>query len=119
MRIRVVIGVGINIAMPQHSPSPITQDWTDLQKIMGKRPARNLLAATLLNEIIAAIYQFKDHNLRTFLSEWQQLDCTYNKEVTLQWLTKWSLDLLPALTKKANCCCLIAIIKYIVTVPVK
>lgn len=78
---KIVIGIGLNLQMP--STAHIDQPWTDLYTIAGKRIAKNLLTATLLNETISVLTQFENEGLSPFLSEWQQHDVSKNREITL------------------------------------
>lgn len=76
-----VIGIGINLNMPQKSGEAIEQPWTDLQTHVDKTIDRNQLAATLIE---CLQYRFKLHHqqgLQEMMSEWKELDFYYNKVV--------------------------------------
>ena len=55
-----VIGLGLNLFLPETQAQSITQAWTDLTKIIGENPLfRNELAGTVLNHILSIINGFE------------------------------------------------------------
>ena len=72
--VRAVIGIGINVRMPQAAAAGIDQPWTDLGKLGPPVPARNALAAALIKAQIRALKQFAEAGLAPFLARWQTLD---------------------------------------------
>jgi len=66
-----VIGIGLNLAMPDE----LKQDSiVDLAEIMKKTPERNKLAAQLIENLLKALEQFKQKGLQPFLSLWKHYD---------------------------------------------
>ena len=50
---QVVVGVGLNVAMPDAAAGEIDQAWTDLDRLGAEpAPGRNRLLAALLNELL-------------------------------------------------------------------
>ena len=49
---QVIVGIGLNVAMPDGAARDIDQAWTDIETIgTGSRPGRNELLAALLNDL--------------------------------------------------------------------
>lgn len=78
-----VIGVGINVRMPDASGETIGQPWTDIYRITGRMPSRNALAAFVLEEFTAVLRVFEQHGLPAFLDEWRELDAMAGRTVQL------------------------------------
>jgi BirA family biotin operon repressor/biotin-[acetyl-CoA-carboxylase] ligase len=80
-----VIGVGLNVNMSNSTlyDRHISQPWTDLQRLTDQKIDRNKLAGTLLNNLIATASLFQKQGLTAFLPQWQKLDLTFNKLVTI------------------------------------
>lgn len=79
----VVIGVGLNLAMPAASAQQIDQPWIALQQVSTDLPPRNALAARLISAILQALPQFQTQGLQPFLEEWRRLDCYRDQAVLL------------------------------------
>jgi len=79
-----VVGLGLNLFLPEAEAENITQSWTDLTKITGKnRLPRNQLAGTLVNHLLPVIAGFEHAGIKTYLDEWRMYDCLKNRSVTL------------------------------------
>jgi BirA family biotin operon repressor/biotin-[acetyl-CoA-carboxylase] ligase len=79
-----VIGLGLNLFLPEHQAQTITQAWTDLTQISGEIPVlRNQLAGTLLNEMLAVTNGFEMDGIKAYLDEWRSYDCLKGKAATL------------------------------------
>ena len=71
-----VIGVGLNLFLPESKAGNITQAWTDITQMTGQRPSfRNSLAAELLNHLLPIIASFEECGLKAYLEEWRDYDC--------------------------------------------
>lgn len=79
-----VIGVGLNIKMPEDVGDDITQPWTDLHNMLGTIPDRNFIAGLLICALLTLLPQFAEQGLEPFLEDWQSLDMHYHKPITLQ-----------------------------------
>jgi BirA family biotin operon repressor/biotin-[acetyl-CoA-carboxylase] ligase len=80
----VVIGVGVNVCMPQTAAAGIDQPWTDLGSLAGcNSVSRNRLAASLLDNLLPAIAQFEVQGLQPFMEEWQRYDIVQGRLVDL------------------------------------
>lgn len=79
-----VIGIGVNVSMPQAAAADIDQPWTDLGTLTGCNVvSRNRLAACLLDNLLPAITQFETHGLQPFMAEWQRYDMVQGRPVDL------------------------------------
>ena len=81
---RLVVGIGLNVAMNELQNQEIDQPWVDLSTIMmGAPPSRNKLAAMLLNAVIEVLRDFESGGLAHFLTEWRRYDLVSGREVSL------------------------------------
>lgn len=79
-----VIGLGLNLFLPETQAQSITQAWTDLTKIIGENPLiRNKLAATVLDHILSIINGFESVGIKAYLDEWRSYDCLKDHRATL------------------------------------
>lgn len=79
-----VIGLGLNLFVPETQAENITQAWTDLSKVTGKnRLFRNKLAGTLLNHLLPVIAEYEGVGIKVYLDEWRSYDCLTGKSATL------------------------------------
>ena len=74
----VVIGMGINLAMHNPDHQIVNQAWENLGHI-----DRNLLVATLLQQLREAMICFEQQGLSAFIEQWQPLDNFNNRAVKL------------------------------------
>jgi len=79
----VVIGMGINISMPNSAQQQIDQAWTDMQKACGKHVSRNSLSARLIEQLVMAIHEFENKGLTDFVASWSKWDMLRDKHVEL------------------------------------
>jgi BirA family biotin operon repressor/biotin-[acetyl-CoA-carboxylase] ligase len=87
-----VIGLGLNLLLPETESETITQAWTDLSKITGQNKLfRNKLAGTLLNQLLPVIAGFESAGIKAYLDEWRDYDCLKGKFVTI-FLVKQQLE---------------------------
>lgn len=84
---RVVVGVGLNLALAAEQASAITQPWTGLAAELAARgrvmPSRNALAASLACALLAACEHFTSHGFAPFAAEWKRRDVLANRSVTV------------------------------------
>jgi BirA family biotin operon repressor/biotin-[acetyl-CoA-carboxylase] ligase len=72
--VSVVIGVGVNVQMPQESAiaSQIDQPWTDLASIVDKPIDRNKLLAVVVTRLINNLNVFSKTGFREFREPWHK-----------------------------------------------
>lgn len=81
---QVIVGVGLNVAMPDAAATGIDQAWTDIETISGGvRPGRNALLAALLNELLPLLAGFEQQGFGPWHDEWQALDAFAGESVVL------------------------------------
>ncbi|MFU8789069.1 MAG: bifunctional biotin--[acetyl-CoA-carboxylase] ligase/biotin operon repressor BirA [Methylobacter sp.] len=79
-----VIGLGLNVSMPETEAKSIDQAWTDVSKMTGKRQvSRNALAAMLLNHLLPLIADYEHLGISAYLDEWRGYDCLSGNAATL------------------------------------
>ena len=78
-----VIGIGLNLQMPEKSATAIDQPWTDLQSHSAKKIDRNKLCAALINCLIERLNSHQTQGLHAMVDEWHQQDIFFNKSVNL------------------------------------
>jgi len=83
-RCAVVVGIGLNVEIPNHAAQSIDQAWTDLKQISaGKAPSRNQLVAHLLEELLELLAHYPERGLPAYLNEWRQWHCMAGRQATL------------------------------------
>ena len=84
-QMRAVIGIGVNVRMPERASGRIDQAWTDLATLTEDAPpARNRLAAALVNQLCRALEVFGDQGFTAFREDWRTLDAIAGRDVVLQ-----------------------------------
>ena len=78
-----VIGIGVNVNMPEESGSTIDQDWIDMEEILKVRVNRNHIVAKILNELIPRLKMFNEHGFCKFIDEWKALDLLVEKQINI------------------------------------
>ncbi|MEA3302875.1 MAG: bifunctional biotin--[acetyl-CoA-carboxylase] ligase/biotin operon repressor BirA [Pseudomonadota bacterium] len=78
-----VIGIGVNLDLPEHASQQIDQPWTDLQQQGNEPVSRNQFAARMLGELLQAMQLFQHHQLAAFIPRWRQYDLYHGEQVTL------------------------------------
>lgn len=79
---RAVIGLGVNVRMPDVFGRGIGQPWIDLAA-RGEPPPRNAIAAAVLAAWIPALQLFDRDGLAAFLPRWQALDALAGQRIRL------------------------------------
>ena len=82
---RAVIGLGLNVRMPDAAAAAIDQPWCDLAGLLrAQLPDRNMLVAVLLDRLLPALEQFDAAGLAPFLPRYAGLDALASRQVTVQ-----------------------------------
>lgn len=79
----VVIGVGLNVAMPASAQTQIDQPYISLSDVLPQPPTRNRLAAGLIDALIASLHDFETHGFESCLAQWHEFDALRDQPVTL------------------------------------
>lgn len=80
---RAVVGLGLNVRMPDAASAAIDQPWTDLARLMTPAPARNALAAALIAGWVEAFDRFDADGLAPFLPRYADIDALASRAVTV------------------------------------
>lgn len=79
-----VVGLGLNLFVPDRHAASITQAWTDLSKVTGQSHLpRNELVGVLLNHLMPVIAEFETAGLAAYIDEWRSYDCLKDQAVRL------------------------------------
>ena len=81
---RVVIGLGLNVAMRSASTAAIAQPWTSLSEALGKVPSRNALAAAILGQWLAMLERYAGEGFAPYASAYRALDLMRGRAVSVQ-----------------------------------
>lgn len=81
---RAVMGLGLNMRMPQAFAQHIDQAWADLAGALGYMPSRNALVATLLEHWLPALDTFDAQGFAPFWPRWQALDGLAGRDVQVK-----------------------------------
>ena len=79
-----VIGVGLNVRMPEEAAQSIDQPWCDLSQYSAEPVSRNAVLAALIASLLPALEEFDAHGLAPFLWRWQGLDALRGQRVQVQ-----------------------------------
>lgn len=81
----VVIGVGVNVALPSAVLAQIDQPSTDIASVLGYAVSRNELAATLLSDLCGMLPRCeRQAGLNSYLEAWRQYDVLNGKAVEVR-----------------------------------
>lgn len=80
----VVLGLGINVRMPEAGSIDIDQPWTDLTRIGCSIPSRSVLAAALISAVDEMWAQFVLQGFALFASRWRELDALQGQRVHVE-----------------------------------
>lgn len=79
---QVVVGVGINVAMPEEASAAIDQPWVDIARD-GEMADRSRLLAALLDELLPMLAQYESKGFARWREEWLALDAYAGQPVVL------------------------------------
>nr|WP_272494206.1 bifunctional biotin--[acetyl-CoA-carboxylase] ligase/biotin operon repressor BirA [Stenotrophomonas mori] len=81
---RAVIGLGLNVCMPEGAAAAITQPWSDLQSLTDRPLSRNQVVATLVSHLLPALEQFEQDGLAPFLPRYAGMDVLAGRPVQVE-----------------------------------
>ncbi len=82
-----VIGIGINVNMPDSAADDINKPWVDLHTITAKTISRNQLAGVLVERLLINLQQFQKHGTSEFCEKWKALDYLFGKQISISTAT--------------------------------
>ena len=77
----VVIGIGINVSLPDPLIAAIDQPVTDVRRLAGKTISRNLLLGEVLRQLVGMLDQFQVQGFPAFRQEWTAAHALHEKPV--------------------------------------
>ncbi len=80
----VIIGIGININMPNTSKVNFKQEWTSLMQITGTSQDRNNICAILIDKLALGIEQYFVNGFKNYMPEWKKRDSLFGKLIQIQ-----------------------------------
>lgn len=81
--VRAVIGLGLNVRMPDAMVATLDQPWIDLARLIDSAHSRNAVAARLLTHLLPALDQFDAEGLAPFLARYARFDALTGREVVV------------------------------------
>jgi len=80
-----VIGLGLNLYLPEQQAMTIEQDWVDLRQIsaISQQLSRNQLQATLIEQLFNVSLQYNEQSFAQYRDEWRLYDCMRGQQVSL------------------------------------
>lgn len=76
-----LIGIGLNLSMPERFKQSIGQPFTDIQAHLHTPLDRHKWAATLVNDLRSILAEFTRHGLEPYVATWRSLDHFYGKPI--------------------------------------
>lgn len=80
---RVVVGVGLNLAMRGDQAQGIEQPWIALSEALSEMPPRNALAAALLLALLQTLETFQNEGFAPFREHFPRYDATRDAAVNV------------------------------------
>ena len=80
-RTRAVVGIGINLRMPDAAGRDIDQPWTDLAAVDGVPPDRNRIAADVIGATVRMLDRFEREGFSPFADRWARADALRDRPV--------------------------------------
>ena len=81
---QAVIGIGVNVNMPEQFGKKIDQQWVDMQSLLQRKVDRNDVVAEILNELASRLDKFNNEGFSSFISEWEKLDLLEGKQISIE-----------------------------------
>ncbi|HQV79702.1 MAG: bifunctional biotin--[acetyl-CoA-carboxylase] ligase/biotin operon repressor BirA [Agitococcus sp.] len=77
----VVVGVGVNLSLPQAIKQQIQQPSVDIKEITGQRVNRHQITAALISHIVSLLQGYAQQGFNAWHKKWQSYDALYGQEV--------------------------------------
>ena len=78
-----VIGIGLNLAMPDESAKLVDQPWSDLSQLTSGEINRNQLVAEVIKQLNIRLAEYKQTGLTNMLPCWHQHDIYFNQPIKI------------------------------------
>ena len=80
---QVIIGIGINVNMPENFSKSINKPWTNANKLLNPEVGRNKLAGVLIDQLLLLLESYKKIGFLSYKNEWLAHDAFIGKRVEL------------------------------------
>ena len=80
----VIIGIGLNVDMPDSLRMSISQPVSDLNELVGQRVSRNALTAKVMERVMLAMPRFEDEGLAPFRGRFLKRDVNLGRLVQVE-----------------------------------
>ena len=80
----VIIGIGLNVDMPDSLRASIGQPVSDLNELVGKRVSRNAVTAKVMERVMLAMPRFEHEGLAPFRGRFLQRDVNLDRVVQVE-----------------------------------
>lgn len=84
---RVVVGIGLNVAMTEGVSQQITQPWVSLREVAQasgvELPSRNKITAEVLGQLLPLLANYASTGFSVWQDEWMEYDAYREREVCL------------------------------------
>lgn len=80
----LLIGIGLNLRLPESASAEIDQPWTELSHWLHPLPSRNQLIGRLLHELQQVLETFELAGFAAFSDEWRRADALRGRQVWLR-----------------------------------
>ncbi len=80
---QVVIGIGINVSMPEEMIEQVTQPCIDISRLLATPPDRTQLLAVLVEELIRMLDLFERQGFAVLREQWQQANIHRDRPIRL------------------------------------
>jgi BirA family biotin operon repressor/biotin-[acetyl-CoA-carboxylase] ligase len=79
-----IIGIGVNVRMPDGWDAGIDQPWCDLASMSAQPVERQVIAVALLDALLPALADFEREGLAPFVARWERLDLLAGRPVQVR-----------------------------------
>ena len=79
----VIVGIGVNVRLPESSLHEIDQPVTSLEVALGRTIERNQFVAELVCELFDVYKRFSERGFSAFIEQWLDLDVFLNQKIFL------------------------------------
>lgn len=76
-----IVGIGLNVQMPEDAAETIDQPWTDLTTQVGSPVNRSEVAADMLTAIVPLLANYEPGGFKAWRDRWQHRDLLYGEQV--------------------------------------
>jgi len=78
-----VIGIGLNVNMPEEQGASIERPWTDLRSVVGAEVDRHALAGAVLAGVADGLPRFADKGFAHWQPAWHRRDYLSGRSVVI------------------------------------